>query len=107
MRIEQSQGKEDSEMRDYELIYIIHPDLDESNLNEINEKITGWITKAGGSIQKMDLWGKRRLAYPIRKTREGQYVYVNTSMPPTFTKELESNLQFLEPVLRYMIVAIS
>jgi len=94
-------------MRDYELIYIIHPDIDEGNFNEINEKISGWITEAGGSIQKVDLWGKRRLAYPIRKTREGQYVYVNTKMPPAFTKELESNLQFLEPVLRYMIVAVN
>lgn len=90
-------------MRDYELICIVHPDLDESAFNEIVERIKGWITEAGGEIAKIDLWGKRKLAYPIRKQTEGQYVFIETSMNPSENAELERNLGLLEPVLRYLI----
>lgn len=90
-------------MRDYELICIVHPDLDESAFNEIVERIKGWITEAGGEIAKVDLWGKRNLAYPIRKQTEGQYMFIETSMNPSENAELERNLGLLEPVLRYLI----
>jgi small subunit ribosomal protein S6 len=90
-------------MRDYELICIVHPDLDESAFNEIVERIKGWISEAGGEIAKVDLWGKRNLAYPIRKQTEGQYVFIETSMDPSENAELERNLGLLEPVLRYLM----
>lgn len=90
-------------MREYELICIVHPDLDESAFNEIVERIKGWITEAGGEIAKVDLWGKRNLAYPIRKQTEGQYAFIETSMDPSENAELERNLGLLEPVLRYLI----
>jgi small subunit ribosomal protein S6 len=54
----------------------------------------------------VDVWGRRRLAYIIRKQREGQYVYLQTQMPPTFTSELERNLRFLEPVLRFIVTVV-
>lgn len=92
-------------MHNYELVFIVHPDLDETALNGIVEKVKGWITDAGGSIEKAEVWGKRRMAYRIRKQREGQYVYVVTSFPPTFTTELERNLRFTEAVLRFLITA--
>ena len=66
-------------MRDYELIYIVHPELDETAVKELTTKIQGWITDAGGSISKLDFWGKRRLAYPIRKQIEGQYVFIRAN----------------------------
>ena len=65
-------------MRDYELIFIVHPDLDESAFNDIVARIQGWITGAGGEIVKVDLWGKRKLAYPISKQTEGQYVLIES-----------------------------
>lgn len=92
-------------MRSYEVVYIIHPDLDETAFKEISDRIQGWITEAGGKIAKVDLWGKRKLAYPIRKQFEGQYVLVHTEMPPTFCTELERNLRLLEPVMRFLIVS--
>ncbi|MCJ7624375.1 MAG: 30S ribosomal protein S6, partial [Anaerolineaceae bacterium] len=61
-------------MRLYEIVFIVHPDLDESSFTEIIERVKGWITAVDGSIEKVDIWGKRRLAYLIRKKREGQYV---------------------------------
>lgn len=93
-------------MRNYEVIFIIHPDLDENAVTGIVDRVKGWVTDAGGSIDKVDVWGRRRMAYEIRKQREGQYVYVQTQMAPKFGAELERNLRFLEPVLRYSIVAV-
>jgi small subunit ribosomal protein S6 len=93
-------------MHSYEVIFIIHPDLDENGLKGIIERVQGWITDAGGNIEKIDQWGKRRLAFPIRKQREGQYIYMETQFAPAFTAELERNLRFLEPVIRYSIISI-
>ena len=90
-------------MRDYELIFIVHPDLDETAFNDIVERVQGWITEAGGEITKVDLWGQRKLAYPIRKQTEGQYVLIETRMEPTENAELERNLGLLEPIMRYLI----
>ena len=59
-------------VRNYELIYILHPDLDDSSVSEMMERINGWITDSDGEILETDLWGKRRLAYQINKQDEGQ-----------------------------------
>lgn len=93
-------------MRTYEVMLIIHPELDETATNEAVEKVKGWITSANGTIAKVDMWGKRRMAYSIRKQREGQYVLVTADFPPAYTAELERNLRFLEPVIRFMITAV-
>ena len=92
-------------MRHYEVTYIVHPDLDETAFGEINERIQGWIAEAGGNVVKVDLWGKRKLAYEIRKQTEGQYVLLETEMSPEFCVELERNLRLLEPVMRFLIIA--
>ena len=93
-------------MRTYEVVLIIHPELDETAFNEAVEKVKGWITTAGGTVAKVDVWGKRRLAYVIRKQRDGQYVLITAEFPPAYTTELERNLRFLEPVIRFMITAV-
>ncbi len=92
-------------MREYELILIVHPDLDENAFNEALEKVQGWITESGGKINKVDLWGKRKLAYLIHKQTEGQYVLMDTTMAPAFCADLERNMRFLEPVMRFLLVA--
>jgi len=86
------------------LVFIIQPDLDETGVKGIVEKVQAWITEAGGTIVKIDNWGKKRLAYQINKRREGQYVLFELQMPPTFSNELERNLRFLEPVMRFSII---
>jgi len=91
-------------MRNYELVFIIQPDLDETAVKGIVEKVQGWITEAGGTIAKIDNWGRRRLAYQINKRREGQYVLFEMQMPPSFSSELERNMRFLEPVIRFSII---
>jgi small subunit ribosomal protein S6 len=92
-------------MREYELIVIVQPDLDENAFNELINRIAGWITESGGEVSKTEVWGKRRLAYPIRKQTEGQYVLLQTKMDGKFVTELERNLRFTEPVMRFSTVA--
>jgi small subunit ribosomal protein S6 len=93
-------------MRNYELVCIAQPDLDETAFNEVVENVKGWITEAGGEIAKVDIWGKRKLAYLIRKQREGLYVLYNISMPADATQELERKIRFLEPVMRHMLTVV-
>lgn len=92
-------------MRNYEVVLVVHPDLDETALKGIVDRVQAWVSEAGGSIAKLDLWGKRRLAYSIRKQREGQYVYMEANFAPSFSTDLERNLRFLEPVLRFSIIS--
>ena len=90
-------------MREYEIVFIVHPDLEENALNEVTEKVKGWVTEAGGSIIKADFWGRRRLAYAIRKQKEGQYTLLKVQLAPTSVAAIERNLRFQEPVLRFAI----
>lgn len=92
-------------MRAYELIVIIHPGLDEAAINQALDKIKGWVTAAGGNIESMDVWGKRRLAYAIQKQTEGIYYLLNIRTNPVANAELERNLRILEPVMRFSIIA--
>ena len=92
-------------MREYELVVIIHPDLDENAVNDVVTRISSWITEAGGEVVKIDSWGKRELAYLIRKQKQGQYILMQTKMDPKLGSTLERNLGYLEPVLRYLIIA--
>jgi small subunit ribosomal protein S6 len=93
-------------MRKYELVCIIQPELDEIAFNGIVEKVKGWIGESGGNVDKVEIWGKRRLATQIRKQRDGQYVLLNITMPNKATAELERNLRFLEPVIRHMLSVV-
>ncbi len=93
-------------MRKYELVCILQPELDETAFNGAVDKVKGWIGEAGGAVDKMDVWGKRRLATPIRKQRDGQYVLLNITMPSKAAAELERNLRFLEPVMRHMLSVV-
>ena len=90
-------------MRKYEVMFIVHPDLEETAFKEIIERVTGWITSDGGSIDKLDVWGKRKLAYPIIKKNEGQYVLLETRMAPAFCSELEQNLGLNESIMRFLV----
>jgi small subunit ribosomal protein S6 len=90
-------------MRNYELAYIADPDLDETSLTALDEKIKGWVEAAGGSVVKVDRWGKRRLAYTIKKRRDGHYVFVQVALPSQAGAVVERNLRLTEQILRFMI----
>jgi len=92
-------------MRSYELMYIVRPDVEETAFNSLVEKVNDWIKDSGGEVENVDLWGKRRLAYPIQKQNEGQYVLVKTQLDPDFCSELEHNLGLQETVMRFLLTA--
>lgn len=91
-------------MREYEVAFIAQPDLDESALNSLIERAKSWITNGGGQVVKVDTWGRRRLAYPIRKQKEGQYVFIQAQLSPAATREIERSMRFTEQILRFLIV---
>lgn len=91
-------------MRNYEVMFIAHPDLDEQSLDALVERAKGWVTAAGGELVQLDLWGRRRLAYPIRKQTEGLYILMQTRMAPTGTAEIERSMRLNEQVMRFQVV---
>ncbi|MBE0479449.1 MAG: 30S ribosomal protein S6 [Dehalococcoidia bacterium] len=91
-------------MRDYELIYIISPDVAEDEVPALVDKINDFVTSRGGTVDEVDRWGKRKLAYPIDRFREGNYVLSRLKLEPRTTRELESNLQISEKILRHLLV---
>lgn len=89
--------------RKYELVYIMNPALGEEAVTATVEKIQALI-ESSATIDKVDVWGRRRLAYEINDQKEGYYVLVNFSAEGEFPKELERVLKITEGVLRYMVV---
>jgi small subunit ribosomal protein S6 len=102
-RTETNPWKGGTPMRNYELVCVIQPDLDENAFNGVLDRVKGWIAESGGNVGKVDVWGRRRLAYEIRKHREGQYVLLNFSLNPAAASELERNLRYQETILRHML----
>ena len=93
-------------MRNYELVCIVHPDLDENAFKAVVEKVSGWVAETGGNVEKMDIWGRRRMAYHINKQREGQYIVLYLNMDPAATATLERNIRFQESVIRSMLTVV-
>lgn len=93
-------------MRKYELVCIVQPDLDETAFKGAVERVQGWVTETGGSVDKVEMWGRRRLSYPIRKQRDGQYVLLNITLDPKSASVLERNIRYLETVLRHMLTVV-
>jgi len=91
-------------MRQYELIIIIQPDMDEETTNGVIERVQGMITANGGKILNTELWGSKRLAYEIQGFREGYYVYMDVQFKPEFGTELKQSLRYIEPVIRHMLI---
>ncbi len=90
-------------MRQYELILIVQPDLDEDTTNAVVDRVKSSITDNGGAVLKTDNWGLRQLAYEINDFREGYYVFMEVEFEPAYGTELKQNLRYVEPIIRYML----
>ncbi len=93
-------------LNDYELIFILRPDLTEDKLEADVENVRKFITSREGVITDTLKWGKRRLAYPIKHFNEGVYTFIKCQMKPGTNKELETSLRISEDVLRHLIVKV-
>ena len=91
-------------MNQYEVMYIIDTAVEEQARVDLINRFSGLVEKNGGKVNRVDEWGKRRLAYPINYKTEGYYVLMYMAAPAALPRELERNLQISESVLRYMVV---
>ncbi len=94
----------DTKLREYELVYIIQPNLDEEQIQSVDGRLAHTIERYGGQITGTEIWGQRRLAYPIRKFLEGYYILHTVELPPEAVAQVERSLRLDENVLRYLIV---
>ena len=91
-------------MKKYELAVVLKPELDEETKAAEMQKVQDLITRFGGTIDKIDDWGKRRLAYEIQKVNEGFFSFISFDAEGTVPAEIESRVRIMENVLRYLIV---
>lgn len=91
-------------LRDYELVFIISPEVAEDKVSVTVERITQFITERGGNVAQIDHWGKRRFAYSIGHFNEGNYVLARLKLEPNTAKELEGSLRISEDILRHLLV---
>ena len=91
-------------MRKYETIFILHPSLDEEAVKANIEKFKGVIENGGGTIENVDFWGKRKLAYEIAKVNEGFYTLINFETKTELPKELDRVFRITDGVIRHIVV---
>jgi len=93
-------------MRDYELVAIISPEVDEDGVSKIVDKLSQYVDSRGGVVEDIKKWGKRKLAYPITKFMEADYVLARFKLTPKSVKELEGEVSALGDILRYLVVKV-
>ena len=98
--------EEGEQLRDYELVLVISPEVVEEKFEAAIDNVSRFITGKGGIIADIEQWGKRRLAYPIKRFGEGSYVLAKFKLKPEFGKELGASLRISEDVLRHLLIKI-
>jgi len=91
-------------LRDYEILYIVRPELDDEQLQVAVASVDKLIENLGGAVRKTDVWGRRRLAYEVRHLREGQYVLTDFQVDPARVPEMEATLKISDTVFRHLVV---
>ena len=91
-------------MRNYEGVFIINPELSKENANGVVTQIQELVSTNGGRVDGIQQWGKKRLAYKIKKRQEGNYVIMNFQLDSNQAKKLEQGLRLNDHILRYLLV---
>ena len=92
-------------MRQYESIFIINPELDESETNAVIEGVKATIESSGSKILKVDPWGRKKLAYKVKRHNDGYFVLLVFESHPDFVRQLSTYYQINEPIIKYMTVS--
>jgi small subunit ribosomal protein S6 len=93
-------------MRVYEELFIVRPDAPDEDVDHLVETVQTFLTGAGATVDKVDKWGKRKLAYRIGKFREGAYILIQFSAKPETVKEIERRLRVNDLVIKFLTVRI-
>ncbi|HEY96653.1 MAG TPA: 30S ribosomal protein S6 [Dehalococcoidia bacterium] len=99
--------KRETKSQDYELVYIIKPELEEDSIESRIDGVSQFISNNNGTISEVERWGKKKLAYPIKHFLEGSYVLTRFTLSPTHCKELDANLKISEDILRHLLIKVS
>lgn len=91
-------------MREYEVLYIVRADLDDDKVQDAVKRVNTLIERSGGTAERTNLWGKRKLAYEVKHQKEGSYVLQDFKLDPGRVPELEAGLKITEEVLRHLVV---
>lgn len=94
-------------LREYETIYILRPDTVNEKVADVNERVRGIIESRGGKVLSVDNWGKRKLAYEVKKELKGIYLYWQYLASTDVVAEFERNMRMLDSVVRYMTVQVA
>lgn len=88
------------------MVCVIHPEVEGEDLTAVVENIEGLVERGDGRVTHIEPWGMRRLAYPIKKVEDGQYMLLKLELDPQDVAAVDRGLQLLEPVIRHLIVSI-
>ena len=102
----QSMRDEPGTQREFETIFILRPDTNQDGIQLVNTRVKGVIEQLGGRVIKLDNWGKRKLAYEVKKQLKGIYLYWQYLGTPGVVEEIERNLRMLDTVIRYYTVKV-
>lgn len=91
-------------MPTYELIYIINPNISEEILPESISKVNDMIAKAGGTVVETNQWGRKKLAYPIKKFSEGNYILSKLETDASSIRKIDASLKMNDDVLRHLVI---
>ena len=98
--------EKEEQLRDYEMVLVISPEVAEGEFEATIDDLSRFITGRGGAISDIERWGKRRLAYPIMRFVEGNYILARFKLKPEFGKELEADLRISEKLLRHLLIRL-
>lgn len=97
---------EDKRLQDYELVFIVSPEVTDESLENIVDSVSQFISGKDGVVSNMERWGKRKLAYPMEHFLEGNYILARFQISPARCKELEANLKISEEILRHLLIKL-
>jgi small subunit ribosomal protein S6 len=95
-----------SALRSYQSVLILKPDLDEAQVDQVLEKITEFLSKNNGSIVKVDKWGKKRLAYRVKKSRFGYYLNIYHTCESLKVSALEADYKLYDLILKFLVIRL-
>ena len=105
-RKKQTVEAEDKRLNDYELVFIVSPEVSDESLEMKINDVSQFITGKEGVISETDKWGKKKLAYPVGHFLEGNYVLTRFKMSPARCRELEANLKISEEIIRHLLIRL-
>jgi small subunit ribosomal protein S6 len=93
-------------VRNYELVYVIRPDLNQEEMGTVRSEVRGHVESMSGTVEKEDSWGKRQLAFEVKDFTEGVYNVLQLKLPPETPAKLKEQLKIDERIIRYMLTLV-